>query len=185
MARAARPRGISTVCPFLRTVEEDQAHLCLSNPDEPEPVQRTYVSTICSTNRHFTCRRFVRADPSVRKAMVVAASSPSADAEPVANPSGQAVAAAISITSPLSGTHTDESALVVTGMAPAHAAVALLHGPKRVAETEADEHGEWSAIVSMDRPGTYVWTAAILRAEGRPSVVSLPCRIVAAAAPTP
>lgn len=180
MARAARTSRVSNLCPFLRTPEKGEGHLCLSDPEEPEPVSQNYVSAICSRNRHFTCPRFVRADPSVRKAMVAAASAQAVPAVKAAAQNTPAVA----ITSPSSGTRTTDRELIISGTAPAQSTVALFDGVRCVAETESDERGQWSAIVPVDRPGTHVWTASILGAEGEPSVVSMPCRIMGEAAPT-
>lgn len=185
MAAATRNSRTRSVCPFLRDTLGDEGHLCLSDPEDPESINPTYVASVCSRPRYFTCKRFVRSDPATRRAMVAAAAGSEAPAgepqaaAPTHAPDTAAAAVPAVITSPPPRLRTDETELMISGTAPAGATVALFDGEIRVAETETDESGEWSAIVSMEEPGRHVWTASCLDENGRlsspssPSIVTL------------
>jgi hypothetical protein len=183
------------VCPFLRDMGGDEGHLCLSDPEDPESINPTYVATVCSRPRYFTCKRFVRSDPATRRAMVAAAAGSEAPAgepdvaapPPVPDTAATAAVPAV-ITFPPPRLRTDETELMISGTAPAGATVALFDGETRVAETETDESGEWSAIVSMEEPGRHVWTASCLDDSGQvssPSSPSIVTLISPRAAPVP
>lgn len=68
-ARTARKLDRST-CPLLAVGSEDTP-LCRAEPDELVAIRPLYATTICRKARHFTCPRFVAANPAIKRAAVL------------------------------------------------------------------------------------------------------------------